>query len=47
MAQTLRAIVLGSEKKAHIYQHLLGSLSDYELVGFFDPDDAANVDMLG
>ena len=47
MAQTLRAIVLGSEKKAHIYQHLLGQLPGYELVGFFDPDDAANVDMLG
>ncbi|MFZ9969922.1 MAG: hypothetical protein ACO3GK_01280 [Bacteroidia bacterium] len=47
MTETLRAIVLGSAKKAHIYQHLLEQMPEYTLVGFFDPDDASNVDMLG
>lgn len=43
----LRAIVIGSQRKAEIYQHLMAGFEEYEFCGFYDPDDPINANVLG
>lgn len=43
----LRTIVIGSQRKAEIFQHLLAGFNEFEFCGFYDPDDIANANVLG
>lgn len=47
MAQGLNVVIIGSERKAAIFQHLLQDSEDFQYRGFYDPDDAANADAFG
>ncbi len=47
MTSTLKAVVLGSERKSAAFSHLLSDSGDFEFRGFYDPDDAANADVFG
>ncbi len=42
-----KSIVIGSKRKSEIFEHLLISFPDMQLVGYIDPDDAHNFSMLG
>lgn len=42
-----KAVVIGSKRKAEIFEHLLNSIEGYDLTGFVDPDDTNNYSMLG
>lgn len=42
-----KTIILGAERKAEIFQHLLSGHSDFVINGFFDPDDPSNGDGAG
>lgn len=43
----LKAVIIGSKRKAEIFQHLLTSFPEFEFSGFYDPDDEANANALG
>lgn len=43
----LRTVIIGSQRKAEIFQHLLAGFPEFEFNGFYDPDDAANASVLG
>ena len=42
-----KAVIIGSKRKAEIFEHLLNTVEGFELVGFVDPDDSNNYSMLG
>jgi hypothetical protein len=42
-----KAVIIGSKRKAEIFEHLLNGIEGFELVGFIDPDDSENYSMLG
>ena len=42
-----KSVVIGSKRKAEIFEHLLSTVGGFELVGFVDPDDNSNYNMLG
>ncbi|MBM3437556.1 MAG: hypothetical protein FJX91_00320 [Bacteroidetes bacterium] len=42
-----KAVIIGSKRKAEIFEHLLNTVEGFELVGFIDPDDSDNYSMLG
>ena len=42
-----KSVVIGSKRKAEIFEHLLSTVDGFELVGFVDPDDNSNYNMLG
>ena len=43
----LKAVIIGSQRKAEIFQHLLASFPEFEFSGYYDPDDEANTSMTG
>jgi hypothetical protein len=42
-----KTIIIGAERKAEIFQHLLAAHPEFEVSGYFNPDDEANGDGLG
>jgi hypothetical protein len=43
----LTAVIIGSQRKAEIFQHLISAFPQLEFRGYYDPDDLANADMYG
>jgi hypothetical protein len=43
----LKTIILGTQRKAEIFQQWLNNSAHFEFCGFYDPDDSANSDVLG
>lgn len=42
-----KSVVIGSKRKAEIFEHLLTAVDGFDLVGFIDPDDISNYNMMG
>src|SRR5262245_48025970 len=47
MSGGFKTVVIGSERKAEIFRHLLDNSPDFQFRGYYDPDDPANSDALG
>ncbi len=43
----LNTVIIGSERKADFYHHLLGTIEGFQMVGYYDTDDASNYDAQG
>lgn len=43
----LKAVIIGSQRKAEIFQHLLSAFPEFIFSGFYDPDDEANANAAG
>src|SRR5688572_14704249 len=42
-----KAVIIGSQRKAEIFQHLMLAFPEFGFSGYYDPDDSANSDILG
>lgn len=47
MAAEYSTIVIGSERKASAFRHLLDQTESFRYRGFYDPDDPSNADVFG
>lgn len=47
MTTKLRTVIIGSQRKAEIFKHLLHGVDSFEFNGFYDPDDNQNADAFG
>lgn len=43
----LKAVIIGSQRKAEIFQHLLTAFPGFEFTGYYDPDDTNNSNAFG